>query len=196
MKAGPNLRFPCVAVVADRRPLPWLPGWTTTCSAYSWTASTRSPPEARWRTWFWRRWTTRTGWQKRSAAPPRPVPPLRPWRTATGSRPAPTCGRSPSAVSGIGSPATLPLLPGPGLTVVAGCNGSGKSSFAEGFEVLLNGGLRRWASLPAVWHEGWRNLHEGETPAVRAELLLERVRERFGTCRSASTDSREPPVKL
>jgi len=37
---------------------------------------------------------------------------------------------------GIGEPATLELQPGPGLTVVVGRNGSGKSSFAEALEVL------------------------------------------------------------
>lgn len=46
---------------------------------------------------------------------------------------------------GIGPPATLELTPGPGLTLVVGRNGSGKSSFAEGLEVLLTGDSRRWS---------------------------------------------------
>ena len=33
---------------------------------------------------------------------------------------------------GIGPATTLPLQPGPGLTLVVGRNGSGKNSFAEG----------------------------------------------------------------
>src|SRR5690348_16043194 len=37
---------------------------------------------------------------------------------------------------GIGDPATLPLRPGPGLTLVTGRNGSGKSSFAEAAELV------------------------------------------------------------
>jgi AAA domain len=49
-----------------------------------------------------------------------------------------------SGFRGIGKPATLSLQPGPGLTVVVGRNGSGKSSFAEALEVLLTGELRRW----------------------------------------------------
>ena len=45
-----------------------------------------------------------------------------------------------SGFRGIGKPAPLSLQPGPGLTVVVGRNGSGKSSFAEALEVLLTGG--------------------------------------------------------
>jgi len=48
-----------------------------------------------------------------------------------------------SGFRGIGEPATLRLQHGPGLTVVIGRNGSGKSSFAEALEVLLTGQLRR-----------------------------------------------------
>ena len=45
---------------------------------------------------------------------------------------------------GIGPKATLDLTPGPGLTLVVGRNGSGKSSFAEGLELLLTGDTYRW----------------------------------------------------
>ena len=64
---------------------------------------------------------------------------------------------------GVGPECTLPVEPGPGLTLVVGRNGSGKSSFAEGLEVLLTGGLRRWDDRSAVWKESWRNLHDGQT---------------------------------
>jgi hypothetical protein len=40
---------------------------------------------------------------------------------------------------GIGRPARLDLVSGPGLTLVIGSNGSGKSSFAEALEQLLTG---------------------------------------------------------
>jgi recombinational DNA repair ATPase RecF len=60
---------------------------------------------------------------------------------------------------GIGPAQTLELRPGPGLTLVIGRNGSGKSSFAEGLEVLLTGDSLRWKERAAVWREGWRNLH-------------------------------------
>jgi recombinational DNA repair ATPase RecF len=64
---------------------------------------------------------------------------------------------------GIGPVVTLPLQPGPGLTLITGRNGSGKSSIAEAAELALTGQNRRWTDRAAVWKEGWRNLHE---PAV------------------------------
>ena len=48
-----------------------------------------------------------------------------------------------SGFRGIGPPATLTVTPRPGLTLVVGRNGSGKSSFAEALEVLLTGKLNR-----------------------------------------------------
>ncbi len=46
---------------------------------------------------------------------------------------------------GVGPKRTLEIQPGPGLTLVVGRNGSGKSSFAEGVEILLTGTNSRWA---------------------------------------------------
>jgi hypothetical protein len=40
---------------------------------------------------------------------------------------------------GVGPPQTITFTPGPGLTIVVGCNGSGKSSFAEALEVVFTG---------------------------------------------------------
>ena len=51
---------------------------------------------------------------------------------------------------GIGPRKTLELKPGPGLTLVVGRNGSGKSSFAEGLEILLTGSNWRWAKRGAL----------------------------------------------
>ena len=62
---------------------------------------------------------------------------------------------------GIGPPVTLSLEPSPGLTLVVGRNGSGKSSFAEALEMLLTGSNRRWTERAKVWQDGWRNLHHG-----------------------------------
>jgi recombinational DNA repair ATPase RecF len=73
---------------------------------------------------------------------------------------------------GIGPATTLNLRPGPGLTLVVGRNGSGKSSFAEGLEYLLTGRNYRWEKRPKVWLEGWRNLHHDRT-ALKSELLVE-----------------------
>ncbi len=74
---------------------------------------------------------------------------------------------------GIGPAATLTLTPGPGLTLVVGRNGSGKSSFAEALEVLLTGGNKRWDGRSAVWKDGWRCLHRPNPCAVRAEFAVE-----------------------
>jgi energy-coupling factor transporter ATP-binding protein EcfA2 len=74
---------------------------------------------------------------------------------------------------GIAGRARLPLIPGPGLTVVAGRNGSGKSSFAEGLEVLLTGTTVRWAERTKVWQEGWRNLHHDGNAVVSARLRVD-----------------------
>jgi recombinational DNA repair ATPase RecF len=75
---------------------------------------------------------------------------------------------------GIGPRRSLRLTPGPGLTLVVGRNGSGKSSFAEGVEILLTGVNWRWRSDRSnVWREGWRNLHQGEPTQVSAKLAVE-----------------------
>jgi recombinational DNA repair ATPase RecF len=73
---------------------------------------------------------------------------------------------------GIGPAQTLELRPGPGLTLVVGRNGSGKSSLAEGLEVLLTGDSLRWKERAAVWREGWRNLHHSPA-SLGATFLLE-----------------------
>ncbi|WP_433711371.1 AAA family ATPase [Nocardia sp. CA-084685] len=72
---------------------------------------------------------------------------------------------------GIGPEATLELSPGPGLTLVVGRNGSGKSSFAEAAELVLTGSNRRWDGRSAAWREGWRNLHDGGSARIELELL-------------------------
>jgi DNA repair exonuclease SbcCD ATPase subunit len=74
---------------------------------------------------------------------------------------------------GIAAAATLDLPPGPGLTLVVGRNGSGKSSFAEALELLLTGANRRWDTRSAVWREGWRNLHQPNPCRVQAEFHVE-----------------------
>ena len=61
---------------------------------------------------------------------------------------------------------------GPGLTLVVGRNGSGKSSFAEGLELLLTGDTYRWSQRSKVWRDGWRNLHHPKA-ALAAEFALE-----------------------
>lgn len=71
---------------------------------------------------------------------------------------------------GIGAAAVLTLVPGPGLTVVAGRNGSGKSSFAEAIEAVLTRTSHRWTSR-SRWVEGqWRNLHHDGPTRVSLQL--------------------------
>jgi ABC-type hemin transport system ATPase subunit len=74
---------------------------------------------------------------------------------------------------GIGPKVTLPLIPGPGLTVVAGRNGSGKSTLAEGLELALTGSNSRWKDKTAVWSQNWRNLHTGATAEINVSIAEE-----------------------
>jgi len=105
-----------------------------------------------------------------SAAPTRPA-------AATGTAEPPGAylrSISVQGFRGIGPPARLDLAPGPGLTLVAGRNGSGKSSFAEAVEFALTGTSKRWEDRSAVWREGWRNLHAGsEAARIEVELCVE-----------------------
>lgn len=82
-----------------------------------------------------------------------------------------------SGFRGIGPQAKLPLHPAPGLTIVAGRNGSGKSSFSEAIEVALTGNTYRWnkqnGRKAAVWQQHWRNLHQSEPCEVRVGLAVE-----------------------
>src|SRR5438105_3578471 len=71
---------------------------------------------------------------------------------------------------GIGPKTTLSFPAGPGLTLVVGRNGSGKSSFAEALELLLTGDSRRWYKRTSIWKEGWQNLHHPGDVAIRAEF--------------------------
>lgn len=78
-----------------------------------------------------------------------------------------------SGFRGVGEPASLPLTPAPGLTLVIGRNGSGKSSFAEAIEVAFTGENARWAKRSKVWKDGWRNLHAGDAASIAIDLVYE-----------------------
>jgi ABC-type hemin transport system ATPase subunit len=76
---------------------------------------------------------------------------------------------------GIGPATSLDLRPGPGLTVVTGRNGSGKSSFAEATELVLTGNNVRWSAKEnnqILWRQGWRNLHCDDPAEIDVDLLI------------------------
>ena len=74
---------------------------------------------------------------------------------------------------GVGPAATLDLTPGPGLTLIVGRNGSGKSSFAEGLELLMTGLNSRWVNRTKIWTQGWQNLHWDQETKLSAELVVD-----------------------
>lgn len=77
---------------------------------------------------------------------------------------------------GVGPAAALDLQPGPGLTVVTGRNGSGKSSFAEAAELVLTGDNSRWRDRQTnrtLWVQGWRNLHAAGPAVVEVDLVAQ-----------------------
>ncbi|MEU7725170.1 ATP-binding protein [Streptomyces sp. NPDC040724] len=96
-------------------------------------------------------------------------------RARSAGRAGPLYLRSISAAGwrGIGPAATLDLEPGPGLTIVTGRNGSGKSSFAEAAEMVLTGDNFRWQDRTQIWKQGWRNLHDHTAPQVSVQLCLD-----------------------
>ena len=71
---------------------------------------------------------------------------------------------------GVGPEAHLDFYPAPGLTVVSGRNGSGKSSFAEALEFALTGTSYRWHQKEVLWAESWRNLHHPDPCEIRIGL--------------------------
>jgi hypothetical protein len=74
---------------------------------------------------------------------------------------------------GIPDRARLGLWPGPGLTLVVGRNGSGKSSFAAAAELALTGASSRWQRRSKVWEEGWACLHHDGSRSVEVRILTD-----------------------
>ncbi|NBE79604.1 AAA family ATPase [Micromonospora rubida] len=74
---------------------------------------------------------------------------------------------------GVGAERTVEIGPGPGITLVVGRNGSGKSSFAEAVELALTGDSARWAERTSVWRTGWRNLHTPDPCRIGVELRVD-----------------------
>lgn len=80
------------------------------------------------------------------------------------------------AFRGIGGLSPLPLQARPGVTLIVGRNGSGKSSFAEAAEVAMTGTSARWTTKKSKeWEKGWRNLHETQSPRIVVKLTQEGI---------------------
>ncbi|MDT0307346.1 AAA family ATPase [Streptomyces sp. DSM 44917] len=78
-----------------------------------------------------------------------------------------------SGFRGIGRKARLRLSAKPGVTLVVGRNGSGKSSFAEGAETAFTGRTARFDKQRGeVWRRHWRNLHDGTEPKIEVRLAI------------------------
>lgn len=69
---------------------------------------------------------------------------------------------------GVAGRVDVPLVPAPGLVVVGGRNGAGKSSVAEAAELALSGRSER--SQVVVWREGLSNLHHDGPAEVEVVL--------------------------
>ena len=100
---------------------------------------------------------------------------LRPAAAATAPTRAFLLRVSVAGFRGVGPQADLEVVPGPGLTLVVGANGTGKSSFAEGLEFLLTGENSRWEGKAKEWSQGWRNLHSEAAPLLQANFAVEGV---------------------
>jgi energy-coupling factor transporter ATP-binding protein EcfA2 len=91
---------------------------------------------------------------------------------------------------GIGPRRTLELNAWPGLTLVIGRNGSGKSSFAEALEVVLTESTSRFRRS-LIWKDGWENLHH-KPRQVAAEFAMEGLK---GVCAVARTWADGAPLE-
>ncbi len=72
---------------------------------------------------------------------------------------------------GVAGALSLQLVPKPGLVLVGGRNGAGKSSIAEAAELALSGGSER--SSTSLWSEGLVNLHHDGPTAVEVSVRVD-----------------------
>ncbi|MBX6387979.1 MAG: AAA family ATPase [Frankia sp.] len=89
---------------------------------------------------------------------------------------------------GVGHRVALPLAPRPGVTLVVGRNGSGKSSIAEALETAFTGTNARWERADPVRRGKWRNMHDAARPKIEVKLRIEGDTERATLTREWSGD--------
>lgn len=103
------------------------------------------------------------------------VDPAKTQQVAANHVPAYLKSISAAGFRGIGPQAELALEEGPGLIVVYGANGSGKSSFVEALDVLLTGGTGRFDGRGPEWRSAWANLHESAGGNIQATFTFATV---------------------
>ncbi len=74
---------------------------------------------------------------------------------------------------GIGPTTKVQFKCKPGLTLIVGRNGSGKSSLSEALEVALTGNTHRWEGKTNQWQAGWRNLHDKGRATISASFMID-----------------------
>ncbi|MFC9584610.1 AAA family ATPase [Streptomyces yangpuensis] len=74
---------------------------------------------------------------------------------------------------GIGPRARLSLSPRPGVNLVVGRNGSGKSSLADAIEVGFTGTRAHRPGKDATRGGHWYNLHNADSPKIELKLAIE-----------------------
>ncbi|MFK0255989.1 AAA family ATPase [Streptomyces sp. NPDC090445] len=89
---------------------------------------------------------------------------------------------------GIGPRAHLKLSPRPGVSLVVGRNGSGKSSLADAAEVAFTGAKAHRHGQGATRGGSWRNLHDGGSPRIEVKLAIEGDTNRSTLTRSWSSE--------
>ena len=93
-----------------------------------------------------------------------------------GSGPAYIASLSVRGFRGIGQQATLDFDPQPGLTVVYGLSGTGKSSFVDALEVLFTGDAARFRGHSPAWRSAWDNVHSPSDIAVTGTFIVPRTK--------------------
>jgi recombinational DNA repair ATPase RecF len=97
---------------------------------------------------------------------------------------------------GIGPTTKVQFKCKPGLTLIVGRNGSGKSSLSEALEVALTGNTHRWEGKANSWQAGWRNLHDHGRPTISASFMLDGDAEPIDVKRQWEADAEFEAGKL